>query len=109
MKLNEIIMCKLVAFVLCDNVCCKLLIIAFLYFSIVKSEKQKVKIGAKDLVVGYGIIVLNEILSFNFIAINFLILGIISSIKSKMELNNFINCYFMLIMINGVIVFCLNL
>lgn len=107
MNLNERIMLKCLALVLCENVLFRFIIICLLIKDIIVF-KNKEKKNIKSIIIGAFIIVFNNIVNINLTFENFLFLGIFSSMK-KIKIYSIINIYLVGIVLSGVCVFCLKL
>lgn len=108
MKINNLIMVKLLSFIMCNNAYMKIAIILFMLFDVMKNRQVYIKKDIKDVVIGITIIGLNNILNVNFILVNFFVLGIISSFYKK-GLVKFLEIYFFWVSLWGVAVFCLGM
>lgn len=104
MKLNELMMLKLVSFILCDNIYLRLVILIIIFLEIFK-VKNKGNICIKDIVMGTGIICLNRVININFIVVNFIVLTIISFLFNNSKIEKIISLYFWLFIIKGVVEF----
>lgn len=111
MELSSVLMFKILAIVLCDDFFARMVILLFLILEISEGAKKKriVKKSFKDILVGISIICFNSILILDFYSINFLFLGIGSFFLRKMEMEKYMNIYFLLIVFEGVIELCLRL
>lgn len=109
MTFSEIIMLKIIAFILCDNIIMRIIIIGLLISSFIKKTKERQKIYIDDLFLGIIIFILNYILNINLIITNFVILGVISSILKFYKIEKFLTIYLFFVLFEGVWMFCLNL
>lgn len=110
MRSSELIVLKISAFLLCENIFFKLIIVLILLIDIVKSEKNgKLKVSLNEVLLGMFLIVLNSIFSIDLSSTNFFVLGLCSSIFSKYKLEKILNLYLLSIVFEGVIFYCLNL
>lgn len=110
MNLNDLIMVKLLSFLLCDNVWMRVIILMFFVLDLLsKRKKIKKSKNKENILIGNLLIFLNEILNLNLILINFLFLGLMSSFLVFLKKDRLISIYFLLIVIEGGIFFCLNL
>jgi len=108
MKLNSLLMFKLVAIILCNNIFYTLIITGFLVFDFIKNNGEKLVRENKDILIGIMIILLNEILAINFTIYNFIFLGIVSSLL-RITKDSFFSIYLFFVAIQGGVTFCLKL
>ena len=110
MNLNDLLMLKLLSFVLCNNTWMRLIVvITFCIDLLFKNTKIKKSKKRGNVLVGNFIIILNELLNMNLILINFVFLGVLSSFLICLKKDSFISIYFLLVVIEGGVTFCLNL
>ena len=110
MTLNELIMFKVLAFTLCDNIFLRIILVVLLLLDIfVNKRAKKSKSKFINLVKGYFLIFFNMILNVNFIVVNFLVLGVASSIWRGLKSDKIIGIYCVSLMFQGAIELCIRL
>lgn len=108
MSFSKEIMFKVLAFVLCDNMLLRLVILFFLLLKIFK-KKEKVNKDFFDWLVGILIVALNGLFCVDFIIVNFVVLGFLSSVFKNVKCDYFLTFYLLCLVIKGVFEFCLML
>lgn len=110
MNLNDLLMLKILAFILCNNIWMRMVVLIILILDLLfKVGKIKKSKKYENVLVGCLIIFLNEILNVNLVVVNFAFLGVLSSFLIHLKRNTFIELYFLFVVIEGGVVFCLNL
>ena len=109
MNLNEIIIFKIVAFFLCENIFLKLIIFLLFLIDIINKNKGiKLKKNLKQFFCGCFLIIINCFFNINFMWVNFFVLGVGSSFLHKIKAEKYISIYLFLLGIQGGITFCLK-
>lgn len=109
MKFSNLIMLKILSFILCNNLYLRIIIVSILISELIFRKNKKDTKKIKDVVMGSCIIFLNYILSIDLMIVNFLVLGVISSIFYFIKVERLINFYLFVVASYGVILTCLNL
>lgn len=108
MSFSKEIMFKVLAIVLCNNMVLRLAILLFLLLRIFK-KKERVNKSFWDWLIGGLVVVLNGLFCFDFMIINFAILGLLSGVSKNVKYESFITFYLFCLIIKGVFEFCLML
>ena len=102
-------MLKMVSFILCENIYLRIIIFGVIIAELFRKKTKKEKKHLSDLIIGSSIIFLNNVLNIDFVIINFLFLGILSSILHSFKIQSFLSGYFCLIGVKGVLIFCVSI
>ena len=99
---------KILALVLCDNIYLRVIILSFLLVRIFLRKEKAYKSWC-DYFIGVLIVTLNSIFTFDFMIINFIVLGLLSGYLSKVKYSSFLSLYLFCVLLEGVVVFCLKI
>ena len=108
MSLSNELTFKLLALILCNNIYLRLTILLLLLVEIFR-KKETVKKSFSDWAIGCLIVVLNSLFVFDFMVINFIVLGFLSGYLNKVKYSSFLSLYLLFILLEGVVVFWLKI
>ena len=109
MNFSEIIMLKILSFILCNNIIMRIIIVGLSLFEFTRYPKKIQNIKINNLLIGTLILIFNSILNINLIITNFIILGIISSILKFYKIEKFLIMYLLFVSFEGVWMFWVSL
>ena len=108
MSLSNELNFKLLALILCNNIYLRVTILLLLLVRIFR-KNETIKKSFNDWIIGCLIVVLNSIFVFDFMVINFIVLGFLSGYLNKMKCSAFLSLYLSFVLLEGVVVFWLKI
>ena len=115
MSFNNVFACIFASFLVLDSTAFKACSIGCILvaFICLKFNKSGIEKRSDDIVVGLGIILLNNLININFEYINFYFLCVASIILylrfPSFKMKTFFDLYLLLLMAKGVVWFCVNI